>query len=67
MIAEVFALAERLIVVPDVIAGACGNKTATAENNGNNDNDHSGVVLFWLFNDGRHLIVHNFDSSFGMN
>ena len=67
MIAEVSALAERLIVGPNIIAGACGNETTAAENDSDDNNDQGGVVLFGFFNDRGHLLVHDFYSSYGMN
>ena len=61
-----FVSEEKLEIVPNVISGASSNDTATAENNDNNGNDQSGIVFLGFFNDGRHLIVHDFFSSCGM-
>ena len=67
--AEVFVFipAKKLEVVPDVITSTCGNYTATAENNDDNSDDHGGIVLFRLFSDWGHLVVHDFFSSYRMN
>ena len=66
MIAEIFLLEKDLIVRPDVPASACCDKAATAENNDDDSDDDGGIVLFRLFSDGGQLIVHDFNSSYGM-